>query len=219
MNENVSLLARLTADQNGDGTLTISEIGPWLLEFLLLPGDAAILLMLRYVPALAGFFELGTDDLGGTFSIVTSIVLWLACVVAVGAFVNALRAMDRTLTAWLAARYAESVRLIRVLVRRVRVTLTRLLARTRTSDGDLVVTDVSLNNIETAVLRCLTQMEDGAVMTIDELAARFRCPPRSMRTVVGRLADLAFIESAGDRLTGAKGHRIATAGQMFLLGA
>ena len=85
--------------------------------------------------------------------------------------------------------------------------------------SDFAVSDISLDGIETSVLRCLTQIDDGSVLTPGELSVRIKRPGSDLKKIINRLSDLELIESASDRLTEVKGFRIAPAGQMYLLGA
>jgi len=130
---------------------------------------------------------------------------------------GALRDLDRRLTSWALGRYEEIQRRLRILRRRVTVLIGTRWRRKR-SDGDLVVEQVNLANIETAVLRCLSSIEDGDVMTIDEIAARLRQKKQRLKPVIRRLVELDFIEAGSEAFTKRSGHRIGAAGQMYLLG-
>jgi DNA-binding MarR family transcriptional regulator len=206
---------RMNDDINGDEAFTISDIGPWLIDVLLMPGDGLVSLLVTYTPGIAAFFELDASSRGGVFSIWSSILLWLAALVIIGTAINFVREFDRRATSWIGGRYADGLRWCRVLRRRIVTTL----ARSRRTANDVMVESISLPKPETVVLRCLAGLEDGAVMTVDDLATRLNCPKRVARTVVARLSELGFIERGTDTLTRSPGHRIATAGQMYLLGA
>lgn len=217
MNEDDSFWVRLGADINGDGRFTIGDLGSWSLEILLLPGDAFLYLLINHFPGVAGFFELGNEDYGGVFTIWASVVIWLAAIIVAGSLLNAIRELDRRLTSWALGRYEELKRQLRIARRRVVALINSRLRQER--GDDLVVESVSLANVETAVLRCLSGLEDGDVMTLDELATRLRQTRQNLKPVLRRLLELEFIEAGSDAFTKRNGHRIGTAGQMYLLGA
>ncbi|HUF72086.1 MAG TPA: hypothetical protein VMR74_04205 [Gammaproteobacteria bacterium] len=217
MNEDDSLWVRLGADINGDGRITIGDLGSWSLEILLLPGDAFLYLLINHAPGVAEFFELGSEDYGGAVSIWASVLIWLAAIIVAGSLLNAIREFDRRLTSWALGRHEELKRQVRILRRRT-VALINSRFRAERSD-DLVVESVVLANIETAVLRCLSGLEDGDVMTLDELATRLRQTRQNLKPVIRRLLELKLIEAGSEAFTKKSGHRIGTAGQMYLLGA
>ena len=219
MDENASFLTRLAADQNGDGQFTIGDIGPWLMQLLLLPGDGLLSMIIHHTPGVAGFLELGPDDYGGTLAIVLAVLFWLAALILGGMLLNAVHSIDRSLTAWLRGQYSTCLRMVRASARRARIMLASIFVRRRDDGLDFVVDDISLDRVETSVLRCLTQIDDGAVMTPAQLAARLQRPGRELKQVVARLTELELIAAASDSLTDSKGYRIAPTGQMYLLGA
>ena len=217
MNEDSPLWGRFGADINGDGRFTIADLGSGLQEILLLPGDAFIYVMINHASGVAGFFDLGVEDYSGVVSIWASVLIWLAAIFVAGSLLNAIREFDRRLTSWTLGRYEEIKRQLRILKRRV-VALVN--SKFRTERGDvLIVESVSLANIETAVLRCLSALEDGDVMTLDELATRLRQTKQNLKPVIRRLLELEFVEAGSEAFTRKSGHRIGTAGQMYLLGA
>lgn len=214
MNEETSLWVRLGADTNGDGQFTVSDVGSWALDVLILPGDLFLYLLINHAPGVAEFFELGTEDYGGVVAIWAAVLIWLAAIIIAGSLLNAIRNIDRKLTSWALGHCAELGRRFRVTKRRI----AGLIARRRVRDEDLVVETVSLANLETAVLRCLSGIDDGDVLTIDEIAAKLSRPKRELLPVMRRLAELEFVEPARDTFSNRSGHRIGTAGQMYLLG-
>ena len=67
----------ISADINGDGAVTISDVGAHLTQFFFLPGDAVIFALLSARPGTAEFFELGVGSYRGGLSGVLSVVFWL----------------------------------------------------------------------------------------------------------------------------------------------
>ena len=82
----------------------------------------------------------------------------------------------------------------------------------------LEIGSVELAADETTVLRCLSSIDDGAVLTLDEIAAKLGCSTRAVIPVLRHLSDLRFIERGAEKVTQREGHRIAVAGQMYLIG-
>jgi hypothetical protein len=218
MDEGASIWDRLGADLNGDGKFSIADVVPWLLDILVIPGDALIYLLLTYAPDAAEFFELSSDDYGGAVSLWASVLIWLAALIIVGTILSAIRALDRKLTAWVAERFAELGRRFRVF-RRLLVTSLRMRSWRKASAVEgLEIGSVELAADETTVLRCLSSIDDGAVLTLDEIAAKLGCSTRAVIPVLRHLSDLRFIERGAEKVTQREGHRIAVAGQMYLIG-
>lgn len=197
---------------------SLSGAGDWLLEILLLPGKALVYLLVNYTPPVADFFALRTDETG-TVTITASAVIWLAAIVLTGTLLTKIREIDRSLTAWIIAGFNDIRRHIRVFKRRITSSLVLRFGRKSNEDDDLVLASVQLANIETSVLRCLSRIDDGAIMTTQEMATVLARPERELRKVLQRLVELGLIERRSDRWTSNDGHCIATAGQMYLLGA
>lgn len=209
---------RLEADANGDGSVTIGDLGAWFVDLALLPGDLALHYLATYAPGVAAFLELDRGDYGGAFAIWASAMIWLLALLAAGVLLNALRNLDRNLTAYLAGRYAEACRVLRVLRRRCAAWATDFMRRRERGDAGLRIEPVILEQIERGVLRCLTNIDDGAVLTLEEVAARLKSSAREVKAAVGRLIELQLIEPGRDGFDKREGHRITPAGQMYLLG-
>lgn len=218
MDEGASIWVQLGADVNGDGRFSIADAGPWLLDILVIPGDALIYLLLTYAPDVAEFLELSSDSYGGAVSIWVSVIIWLAALFVVGTILSAIRALDRRITTWIAGQFAELVRRLRVF-RRLFITSLRLRSwRSASAIESIGVESVKLAADETTVLRCFSTIEDGAVLTLNEIAAKLGCSTRAVIPVLRHLSDLGFIERSTEKVTQREGHRIAVAGQMYLIG-
>jgi hypothetical protein len=209
---------RLSTDANGDGSFTISDLQTWGLDLLVLPGNTVLYWLLTYLPGAARFLELGDGDYDGPIAIGLSVVLWLLALVVLGIGLDAIRNFDRNLTAFVASRIAEGRRQLRVFKRRASVWIAALTKGHGKADG-LRVEPLMLEPTERAVLRCLTGIDDGAVMTFAELSAQLNRPVRDVKSAYGRLRELELIEHGRDRQARHEGLRITTAGQMYLLGS
>lgn len=205
----------MNGDTNGDGSITISDIPALLLQVLLLPGDAVIRGLLTWLPGVARFLELSENSYGGPVAIGLSIALWLLALVAAGVALNAIRNLDSKLTALVAAGFIESRRQVRVLRRRLAVGISQ---RFRDRDDDSVqIEQLKLEPLEQALLRCLTNIDDGAVLSIEEIAAQLNGSLPQVRAADLRLRELKLIETGTDTYAKREGLRITTAGQMALI--
>jgi len=196
----------------------LADAGDRLLEIALLPGNALVYLLVSYAPPVADFLELNTGKTG-TVTITASLVIWLAAIVFTGTLLTKVREIDRSVTAWIVACYEDLRRLVRVFKRRITSSLAFRFRRRSNDDDDLVLDNVQLANIETSVLRCLSRIDDGAILTTPEMATMLARPERELKKVLQRLVELGLIERRLDAWSNNDGHCIATAGQMYLLGA
>jgi hypothetical protein len=196
----------------------MAEAGEWLLEIFLLPGNALVYLLVSYAHPLAEFFDLSIDE-PGTITVTASVVIWLAAIVLTATLLTKIREVDRSITAWLTACFDETCRWIRVLKRRISSSLALRRQKNSSKNDAFVLDSIQLANLETSVLRCLSRIDDGAILTTRELAASLARPERELNNVLRRLVELGLIERRSDSLTNSDGHCIATAGQMYLLGA
>lgn len=67
----------LAKDMNGDGAITISDVGLWAKWVFGLAGDYVLILMMKWIPALAHFLEIGPALLGGWLSGTISALAWV----------------------------------------------------------------------------------------------------------------------------------------------
>ncbi len=72
-------------DANGDGKITISDLGGWVTWVLFWPGDWIIDLVIENAPQWAEFFELKDDPFEGVLSGILSGVIWCTGLVIWGA--------------------------------------------------------------------------------------------------------------------------------------
>jgi len=188
------------------------------IEVLLLPGEAVVYLLANYSPPVAHYFELSTDETS-TFTITAAVVIWLAAIAVTGTLVSKIRELDRAMTDWIVAGFEEFRRGARVLKRRITSSLALRMRRGSSNDEAMILDSVQLARLETSVLRCLSRIDDGAILTTGEMAAKISTPERELNRTLQRLVELGLVERRSDSLTHSDGHCIATAGQMYLLGA
>jgi hypothetical protein len=188
------------------------------IEVLLLPGEAVVFLLVNYSPPVADYFSLSTDETS-TVTITAAVVIWLAAIAVTGTLVSKIRELDRTMTDWIVAGFEEIRRQVRVLKRRITSSLALRLRSRSNNDEAMTLDSIQLARLETSILRCLSRIDNGAILTTGEMAAKLATPERELKRTLQRLVELGLVESRSDSLTHSDGHCIATAGQMYLLGA
>lgn len=67
----------LKQDMNGDGAFTIGDVWGWAGWILFLPGDGAVIALMKYAPGVAQFLELSPAFLGGWVSGALSTIVWM----------------------------------------------------------------------------------------------------------------------------------------------
>jgi hypothetical protein len=65
------------ADANGDGQITISDVGLWIGYFFFIPGDVLLLSIMRWLPGFAAFMEMTPKLIYGWWSGIISGFVWL----------------------------------------------------------------------------------------------------------------------------------------------
>ena len=204
-------------DITGDGQFTIRDVPEWLLHLLFLPGDIAIALLSRYLPAVANFFSLGADDYGGTLSKSVSILAWIVAFVIVGLVINAIRNLDRTLTSYVLGRYEEGKRVLRIARRKLTSWIGMLRQRYREKSPGFAVGEVELEKLEAAVLRCYADIGEARVVAAADVAARLKVSLKQVQTALRQLTDYHLLAPAFGRDEGREGHHITQAGQIYLI--
>lgn len=208
-----------TADFNEDGKVSIDDIGSSLFEVFVLPGNAFVYGVENYIPQLAAAMNLPAGAYDGVTAIWAAVIIWLAVIVIAGTILNAIRDFLYRLRSRLSAYYRELTRVVRILRRRLRTAIGTRLNRGLDAGDSVIVDHIRLSSAENAVLRQLTRVEDGEVISIEQLAARIGCTAKAIEPILLRLVDLEMVESGKDRWSDRVGFRIVTAGQMYLLGA
>ena len=72
---------QIASDMNGDGVVTIADVGLWIKWIFLAPGDFLVLLTLIYATPIALFLEISTENISGFMSAALSLFTWLLIVV------------------------------------------------------------------------------------------------------------------------------------------
>lgn len=208
----------MTLDVSGDGHITFSDVWTWIWQVAVMPGDVVISLLVSYAPPIAEFFELSTDDYGGSMSNFISIASWLLIFVASSIAFNGVRNLDHALTARIVAGYSGFLRIFRVARRRLVSTVAQFRMRRRKTPG-LVVSDVELGPVETTVLKCYASVDELIVLTPRDVAEKLNLKKYQVEQTIRRLCDLHLVEHSLGTDQGQEGHHISQAGQMYLIGS
>jgi hypothetical protein len=204
-------------DFNGDGQFTLLDVPELAIAWLLFPGDAAIDLLLRYAPAVTEFFELGRNDLGGPVSLCLSAIFWFIALVAITLVVNAIRNLDRRMTAWCTGRIEAGRTALRVVWRRLSCWIGQMRRRREAKKELVEVAAVDIATFDAAVLRCYGSVGEMRVLAAEDVATSLRCSLRNVKSALRTLLDYRLVEPAFGTDQGREGHQITRAGQIYLL--
>jgi hypothetical protein len=97
-------------NMKGDGVFTITDVGLMAKYVFFAPGDALILSVLGYQPALATFFEMDASWLYSWKSTVISIIAWILALRIIGEIVFEMEEKSRARAAARQAHRQESER-------------------------------------------------------------------------------------------------------------
>jgi len=111
---------RFAADMNGDGAVTIRDLGLWAKHAYFLPGDSLLWFLVTYLRPVARFLEVGTEDYQGFFSGFVSAFAWFVALVLLGVVHDRTVRAARFLAGHIRRLRAEALRRVRVLRNRWR---------------------------------------------------------------------------------------------------
>jgi len=186
-----------------------------LLQWLRLPGDALAEWLTTDWPSVARLIGLAEPGRHATIVLSVSALAWLTAIIVAGITVNKVRDADRAMTAYVASRYAEARRLVRVLRRRIASTIGML--RQRRKEPGFEVAAIALENLEARVLRCYASAGEIRAVAVREVATRLKLSERVVERAIRGLMEHHLVERAFGRDEGQEGHRITRAGQIYLL--
>jgi DNA-binding transcriptional ArsR family regulator len=186
-----------------------------LLNWLRLPGDALADWLTTDWPSVAGLIGLAEPGRHATIVLSVSALTWLTAIIVVSIAFNAVRDADRAMTAYVASRYADARRLLRILRRRITSSLGQW--RQRQQEPDFAVAAVELEQMEARVLRCYAGAGELRAVAPDEVASRLGLSERVVERVLRALQEHHLVERAFGRDEGKEAHRITRAGQIYLL--
>jgi hypothetical protein len=204
-------------DFNADGQITVTDVGQWIMQVLLLPGDLALSLLMQHLAFVASFFELDKSDFGGTVSITLSILFWIIVLIMIGLGLNAIRNFDRWLTSWSLGRIREGRRICRVVRRKFTSWVGQLRQRRLAQVDEVEVGEVDLEAFDAAVLRCYGSAGEMRVLAIDEVARSLQASLQRVKAALRRLGDYHLVEPAFGTSNGRNAHQITRAGQIYLI--
>jgi len=132
------------------------------------------------------------------------------------------RASVRTVTSALSslADFARTLRIaVAVRVRsavRCLISLSSSRPFTRTERGVAIDSDVTIDEVDLAILRTQSKLQPGYVLTAPEIANVIRVRPSQVESVLEKLAALQFVEFVFGSLDGYDGYRLTLTGRMYL---
>lgn len=202
-------------DADADGYVTIRDLWETLLQLFFLPGDAFISLLAAWLPGVARFLELGPEDQGTAVAKFIAVGIWIAVFIVSGIVISAVRDFDRRLTERVRAIGRESLRVIRIMRRRLVTTFASLRRKPRA--GVMESGSVVLGAAETAVLKCYAGREETRMLAPAEIASMLKLSRKQVNTALRQLLDLRMIEKSADEVSGIPTHKISQAGQIYLI--
>jgi DNA-binding MarR family transcriptional regulator len=204
-------------DINQDGRFSLGDIWAWAVQLLFLPGDAAIAALVTYLPKLAAFLELGPDDYGGTLSVAVSVAIWLVVLILAGLVANFIRNFDQALTTYIAIRYNDGKRGIRIFRRRFTSWIGYLRQQRRARERGVIVGELDLERFDSTVLRCFADSGEVNILAAADVANRLKVSLRQVQSALRRLTEYHLVERAFGTDEGRDGHHITRAGQIYLI--
>jgi len=203
-------------DENGDGIVSVRDLWELFVDLVFYPGDAFVLLLSEHAPALAQFLELGPDDVGTPAARFIAAGVWIAVFIIAGTVISFVSNVDRMLTAWIAARFRDILRLGRILRRRVALAFVALIPRKRQPATE--TEEISLGKVETTVLRCYAGRDDVESLSAEDIARTTNLTKQQVAAAQRRLLELQLIKPMHSGRRRHVVHQISEAGQMYLIG-
>lgn len=172
---------------------------PSLLQLFCLPGDWAIYLIARYLPAQAEWLGFGAAEYGSAYSVAVSLAGWaLVAIVLIMAWA-AIRDVDRAVTRGVGGLYSETLRHIRMAVARLRYGR----RPKRRTEPVLEVTEMpALGLDEIRVLREHATVGPGYALAVSDIAERLEARGYQIRGVLERLQTLKLLQTTVGGLDG-----------------
>lgn len=203
-------------DFNGDRRISLEDVSGWLLHMLFLPGDVAIDLLIA-MPAVAGLLHLGPDSYGGVASRTLSIMFWIAVLIVIATIYNALRDLDRAVTACVVRQWEELRRVLRI-TRRIFVSWIGLqLQRRRARRQHMDVAELELQKLEAAVLSCYAGLGEERVLAATDVARILRVPLRSTQQAQSSLVKYRLLQPVFETSGRNPTYQITQAGQIYMM--
>jgi hypothetical protein len=186
---------------------------PPLLPLFCLPGDWAIYVIARYVPAMAEWLGVGAADYGSAYSAAGSFVAWALLTILLIAAWAAVRDFDRAVTGRVSWLYAEARRYIRMGIARVKYR-TGLKPRT---EPVIEVTEVEgLGPDEIRVLRVHASVGPGYALAVSDVAERLEARGYEIRSALERLQTLKLLQATVGGLDGETAYTMTPLGRALL---
>jgi hypothetical protein len=202
-------------DANGDGGISITDAGGWLLHAFFLPGDWSLWALATYAPSVARFLEVDAADYGGLASGMISAAAWILGVIAVGMTWAYVRDLDRRAT-------RGFVGLLAHVMLRSRIMAATFRARRRDSalrqQGALdFSTAVELEPLEFRALRLHAELAPGYSLSARDVASALRRSVGDARKLLDSLKDRSLLNRTLGGPDDESAYTLSDAGRASLL--
>jgi hypothetical protein len=172
---------------------------PSLLQLFCLPGDWAIYVVARYLPAQAEWLGVGAAEYGSAYSVAASLAGWVLVSIVLIMTWAAIRDADRAVTRSMSGLYSETLR-------QIRMAIARLKYGRRPKPRTEPVLEVSewpaLSVDEIRVLREHATVGPGYALAVSDIAERLETRGYQIRGVLERLQTLKLLQSTVGGLDG-----------------
>jgi DNA-binding MarR family transcriptional regulator len=196
-----------------DGTSTALVV-PSLLDVFYWPGDWAIYLLARYVPAVAEPLGLGAGAYGGNFAMFVSFFVWLLAALAAIMAWGSVRNFDRAVTRGFGGVFAEVQRRVRMALVLARY---RREQRTRRAEPAIDVGELpALSREELRVLELHARVAPGFALAVSDVAEELRSRGYEIRGALERLQKLKLLQSTVGGLDGETAYTLTPTGRAAL---
>jgi hypothetical protein len=179
-----------------------------------LPGDWAIYVVARHVPAAAEALGLSPALYGSAVSASLSLVGWSSIVIALLVALGAVRDFDRFVTGKIGALYSEACRRVRMAL--VLARYRRARQRPQPEPVVTVTEDLDLSRDELRVLQLHATVAPGYALAVSEVATQLRARGFQLHAPLERLTRLALLETTLGGLDDETAYTLTPAGRALL---
>jgi len=206
----------LWLDFNGDRQVSLDDVTGWFFQALFMPGDLAIDLLIA-VPTVASWLDIGSESYGGITSKTVSVMFWIAVLIGLGAIYNAVRDLDRAVTAFIAGLWQEFTRRLRVARRLITSWIGMQVQRRKARVQRMEVDELRLEKLEQAVLRCYASLGEERTLGATDVCRILRVSPRNAQKSLLTLVKYRLLQPVFETSESVPAYQITQAGQIFLL--
>jgi len=212
-----SPFTRLAVDVDGNGTVSLAEVGRWLHSIVFLPGDAMLWLLSTRAAPVASALGLGSADYGGIVSAVLSCAFWLAAFIATIIACHTVAEVDRRITS--AVRHGASAGALRL---RIATALIRqrwraLCAGRKRADATDYASALELSPRQMAALRLHADLKPGYALSPSEVARALGARVRATEDLLAQLRELGLLHRGFCAAENGSAYTLTAAGRGLLV--